>query len=145
MEHFMKAALTAARASLAEGGVPIGAALVHRGVVLGTGHNQRVQLGSTVLHAEMDALENAGRQSADIYRDATLYTTLAPCAMCTGAILLYGIPRVVIGENRAFQGEVAWLRERGVEVEVLQDAECIALMERFITEQPALWHEDIGV
>lgn len=144
MEHFMRAALEAARRSLAEGGIPIGAALVHRGVILGTGHNQRVQLGSTVLHGEMDALENAGRQSSDIYRASTLYTTLSPCAMCTGAILLYGIPRVVIGENRTFRGEEALLRERGVEVEVLQDPACIALMERFIAEKPGLWHEDIG-
>ncbi|KGE78030.1 nucleoside deaminase [Halomonas sp. ND22Bw] len=144
MEHFMRAALEAARNSRDEGGIPIGSALVHRGVILGTGHNQRVQLGSTVLHGEMDALENAGRQSADIYRESTLFTTLSPCAMCTGAILLYGIPRVVIGENRTFLGEEALLRERGVEVEVLQDPDCIALMEAFIAEKPALWHEDIG-
>ncbi|MBB3142659.1 nucleoside deaminase [Halomonas organivorans] len=144
MEHFMRAALEAARRSLSEGGIPIGAALVHRGVILGTGHNQRVQLGSTVLHGEMDALENAGRQPPGTYRESTLYTTLSPCAMCTGAILLYGIPRVVIGENRTFQGEETLLRERGVEVEVLQDPECIALMERFIAERPTLWHEDIG-
>lgn len=144
MEHFMRAALDAARASRDEGGIPIGSALVHRGVILGTGHNQRVQLGSTVLHGEMDALENAGRQSAEIYRESTLYTTLSPCAMCTGAILLYGIPRVVIGENRTFLGEEALLREWGVEVEVLQDPDCIALMEAFIAERPELWHEDIG-
>ncbi|RTR02443.1 nucleoside deaminase [Halomonas nitroreducens] len=144
MEHFMKAALKEARDSLAEGGIPIGAVLVHQGVILGSGHNRRVQLGSAVLHGEMDALDNAGRQPGAIYRDATLYTTLSPCAMCTGAILLYGIPRVVIGENRTFLGEEALLRERGVEVEVLQDPECIALMERFIADAPELWHEDIG-
>ncbi len=144
MEHFMRAALEAARNSLDEGGIPIGSVLVHRGVILGTGHNQRVQLGSTVLHGEMDALENAGRQPAEIYRESTLYPTLSPCAMCTGAILLYGIPRVVIGENRTFLGEEALLRARGVEVEVLQDPACIALMEGFIAEQPELWHEDIG-
>lgn len=144
MEHFMRAALEAAQTSRDEGGIPIGSVLVHRGVILGSGHNQRVQLGSTVLHGEMDALENAGRQSADIYRESTLYTTLSPCAMCTGAILLYGIPRVVIGENRTFLGEEALLRERGVEVEVLQDPDCIALMEGFIAENPGLWHEDIG-
>ncbi|MBB3232829.1 nucleoside deaminase [Halomonas stenophila] len=144
MEHFMKAALNEARDSLAEGGIPIGSVLVHRGVILGSGHNRRVQLGSAVLHGEMDALDNAGRQPAAIYRDSTLYTTLSPCAMCTGAILLYGIPRVVIGENRTFLGEEALLRERGVEVEVLQDPECIALMERFIAASPELWHEDIG-
>ncbi|UYG08685.1 nucleoside deaminase [Halomonas sp. M4R1S46] len=144
MEHFMKAALNEARDGLAEGGIPIGSVLVHQGVILGRGHNRRVQLGSAVLHGEMDALDNAGRQPAAIYRDSTLYTTLSPCAMCTGAILLYGIPRVVIGENRTFLGEEALLRERGVEVEVLQDPECIALMERFIATSPELWHEDIG-
>ncbi|MBW5802085.1 nucleoside deaminase [Halomonas elongata] len=144
MDHFMQAALDEARAGLDEGGIPIGSVLVHRGVILGGGHNRRVQLGSTVLHGEMDALENAGRQSADIYRESTLYTTLSPCAMCTGAILLYGIPRVVIGENRTFLGEEALLRSHGVEVEVLQEPECIALMEGFITASPDLWFEDIG-
>ncbi|XKE46546.1 nucleoside deaminase [Halomonas organivorans] len=144
MEHFMKAALTAARESLAEGGVPVGVVLVHRGVILGTGHNQRVQLGSAILHGALDALENAGRQPPEIYRESTLYTTLTPCAMCSGAILLYRIPRVVIGETRSMRGEEALLRERGVEVEVLQDPECIALMEGFIADFPALWHEDIG-
>ncbi|ATJ81945.1 nucleoside deaminase [Halomonas beimenensis] len=144
MEHFMKAALKAARESLAEGGVPVGAVLVHRGVILGSGHNQRVQLGSAILHGALDALENAGRQPPEIYRESTLYTTLTPCAMCSGAILLYRIPRVVIGETRSMRGEEALLRERGVEVEVLQDPECIALMEGFIADSPALWHEDIG-
>lgn len=144
MEHFMRAALEAARNSLDEGGIPIGSVLVHRGVILGTGHNQRVQLGSTVLHGEMDALENAGRQPAEIYRESTLYTTLSPCAMCSGAILLYGITHVVIGENRTFMGEEDLLRSRGVHVEVLQDAECEALMREFIALHPELWNEDIG-
>ncbi|WBF18891.1 nucleoside deaminase [Halomonas elongata] len=144
MDHFMQAALDEARAGLDEGGIPIGSVLVHRGVILGGGRNRRVQLGSTVLHGEMDAMENAGRQSADIYRESTLYTTLSPCAMCTGAILLYGIPRVVIGENRTFLGEEALLRSHGVEVEVLQEPECIALMEDFISASPDLWFEDIG-
>lgn len=144
MDHFMRAALAAARQGLAEGGVPVGAVLVHRGVILATGHNQRVQLGSAVLHGALDALENAGRQPPEVYREATLYTTLAPCAMCSGAVLLYRIPRVVIGENRSFRGEEARLRERGIEVEVLQDPDCIALMAGFIADRPALWHEDIG-
>ncbi|MDT8880755.1 nucleoside deaminase [Halomonas saccharevitans] len=144
MEHFMQAALEEARQGLGEGGIPIGSVLVHRGVILGRGRNRRVQLGSAVLHGEMDALDNAGRHPAEVYRESTLYTTLSPCAMCSGAILLYGIPRVVIGENRTFQGEEALLKERGVEVEVWQEPECIALMESFIAASPELWHEDIG-
>ncbi|WP_108447195.1 nucleoside deaminase [Halomonas denitrificans] len=144
MEHFMQAALEEARQGLDEGGIPIGSVLVHRGVIIGRGRNRRVQLGSAVLHGEMDALENAGRHPAEVYRESTLYTTLSPCAMCSGAILLYGIPRVVIGENRTFLGEEALLEERGVEVEVWQDPECIALMEAFIAASPELWHEDIG-
>jgi len=144
MDRFMQAALEEARHSLEEGGIPIGSVLVHRGVVIGRGHNRRVQLGSAVLHGEMDALENAGRHPAETYRDSTLYTTLSPCAMCSGAILLYGIPKVVIGENHSFLGEEALLRERGVEVEIWQDPECIALMTHFIAASPALWHEDIG-
>ncbi|MDX1465430.1 MAG: nucleoside deaminase [Halomonas sp.] len=144
MEHFMQAALEEARRGLEEGGIPIGSVLVHRGVIIGRGRNRRVQLGSAVLHGEMDALENAGRHPAEVYRESTLYTTLSPCAMCSGAILLYGIPRVVIGENRTFLGEEALLEERGVEVEVWQEPECIALMEAFIAASPALWHEDIG-
>ena len=144
MEHFMQAALEEARRGLDEGGIPIGSVLVHRGVIIGRGRNRRVQLGSAVLHGEMDALENAGRHPAEVYRESTLYTTLSPCAMCSGAILLYGIPRVVIGENRTFLGEEALLKERGVEVEVWQDPECIALMEAFIAASPELWHEDIG-
>ena len=118
--------------------------LVHQGNVLGRGHNRRVQQGSVVLHGEMDALERAGRQRAGVYRECTLYTTLSPCAMCSGTILLYGIPHVMIGENRTFQGEEELLRSRGVTVEVLQDERCIALMTRFIAAQPGLWAEDIG-
>lgn len=144
MDHHMRAAIEEARQGLREGGVPIGSVLVHNGVVLGRGHNRRVQQGSVVLHAEMDALENAGRQPASVYRECTIYTTLSPCAMCSGAILLYGIPRVVIGENRTFLGEEDLLRGRGVEVTVLQDAECEELMTRFIQENPGLWNEDIG-
>jgi cytosine deaminase len=144
MDSFMQAAIDEARRGLAEGGIPIGSVLVHPERVLGRGHNRRVQQGSTVLHGEMDALENAGRQPAAVYRDCTLYTTLSPCAMCSGAILLYGIPRVVIGESRTFMGEEALLRSRGVQVEVLQDEDCIALMRRFIADHPELWNEDIG-
>jgi cytosine deaminase len=142
---FLEAAIAEAELGLAEGGIPIGAVLVHQGQVLGRGHNRRVQRGSVVLHGEMDALERAGRQRASVYRECTLYTTLSPCAMCSGSILLYGIPHVVIGENRTFQGEEALLRTRGVNVEVLQDERCIELMTRFIAAQPDLWAEDIGV
>lgn len=144
MDTFMQAAIAEAQAGLGEGGIPIGSVLVHQGVILGRGHNRRVQQGSAILHGEMDALENAGRQAAQVYREAVLYTTLSPCAMCTGAILLYGIPRVVIGENRTFMGEEDLLRARGVVVDVLQDKSCIAMMQAFIAEQPALWNEDIG-
>ncbi len=140
----MEVAIEEARLGLAEGGVPIGSVLVHQGKILGRGHNRRVQQGSTVLHGEMDALENAGRQSAAVYRQCTLYTTLSPCAMCSGAILLYGIPKVVIGENRTFTGEEELLRSRGVELTILQDAECIAIMNEFISAHPDLWNEDIG-
>jgi len=140
----MQAAIDEARAGLAEGGIPIGSVIVHRGRIIGRGHNRRVQRGSAILHGEMDALENAGRQSAAVYRESTLYTTLSPCAMCTGAILLYGIPRVVIGENKTFIGEEDLLRSRGVAVEVLEDDTCIALMRAFIADQPGLWNEDIG-
>ena len=143
-DEFMRAAIGEARAGLAEGGIPIGSVLVHAGHVIGRGRNRRVQRGSVVLHGEMDALENAGRQPASVYRKCTIYTTLSPCPMCTGAILLYGIPRVVIGENVTFQGDEALLRSRGVLVEVLQDDECIRLMTEFIAEQPKLWNEDIG-
>jgi len=119
--------------------------LVYRNKILGRGHNRRVQKGSVVLHGEMDALENAGRQSAAVYRECVIYTTLSPCAMCTGAILLYGIPKVIVGENRTFRGEEDLLRSRGFEVTVLQDGTCIAMMKRFIQERPELWNEDIGV
>jgi cytosine/creatinine deaminase len=144
MDEYLRAALDEARRGLAEGGIPIGSVLVHEGHILGRGHNRRVQDGSVVLHAEMDALERAGRQPATVYQAATLYTTLSPCAMCSGAILLYGVPRVVIGENRTFRGEEDLLRSRGVELEIVDDAECVALMADFIRRHPALWNEDIG-
>ena len=140
----MDAAIEEAQRGLAEGGIPIGSVLVHDGRIIGRGHNRRVQRGSAVLHGEMDALENAGRQPARVYRESTLYTTLSPCAMCTGAALLYGIPRIVIGENVTFMGEEALLRERGVELTLVQDERCIALMRRFIADHPDLWFEDIG-
>ena len=144
-DPFMKLALEEALAGLNEDGIPIGSVLVYGDRVLGKGHNRRVQKGSVILHGEMDALENAGRQRTAIYRGCTIYTTLSPCSMCTGAILLYGIPRVVIGENRSFMGEESLLRSRGVSVTVLQDPACIELMSRFIQSHPALWNEDIGV
>jgi len=145
MDTFMRAALEEARQGLSEGGIPIGSVLVHNGEIIGRGHNRRVQQGSAILHGEMDALERAGRQAAQVYRESVLYTTLSPCPMCSGAIILYGIPKVVVGENRSFMGEEQWLSSRGVQVEVLQDAECIRLMRDFIAEKPALWNEDIGV
>ena len=145
MDSFLRAAIEEAERGLREGGIPIGAVLVHDGRVLGRGHNRRVQRGSAVLHAEMDALENAGRQPAAIYRESVMYTTLSPCAMCSGAILLYGIRRVVVGENRTFVGEEELLRARGVRVDVVQDEGCIAMMRSFIAAHPALWDEDIGV
>ncbi|MBL8404752.1 MAG: nucleoside deaminase [Dechloromonas sp.] len=144
MDEFMQAAIAEARQGLAEGGIPIGSVIVHRGRIIGRGHNRRVQQGSAILHGEMDALEQAGRQPASIYRDCVLYTTLSPCAMCSGAILLYGIPRIVVGENQTFMGEEELLRSRGVRVDVLQNEECIALMRNFIASRPALWNEDIG-
>jgi cytosine/creatinine deaminase len=143
-DPFLDAAVAEAEAGLAEGGIPIGSVLVHDGRILGRGRNRRVQHGSVVLHGEMDALENAGRQPAAVYRRSVIYTTLSPCPMCSGAILLYGIPKVVVGENRTFLGDEALLRGRGVEVEVVQDPRCIELMQRFIAENPALWNEDIG-
>jgi creatinine deaminase len=144
-DPFLQAAIDEARAGLAEGGIPIGSVIVHRGRIIGRGHNRRVQQGSAILHGEMDAFENAGRQPASVYRDCTLYTTLSPCAMCSGAILLYGIPKVIVGENRTFMGEEELLRSRGVTVEVMQDDTCIALMRDFITAKPQVWNEDIGV
>lgn len=141
----MRAAIDAARAGLAEGGIPIGSVLVHQGRILGRGYNRRVQKGSVVLHGEMDALENAGRLPASVYRECTIYTTLSPCPMCSGAITLYGIPRVVIGENVTFTGDEDRLRHQGVELVVLQDAECVALMREFIAARPDIWNEDIGV
>ena len=144
MDDFMQTAMEEAQAGFAEGGIPIGSVLVHRGAVIGRGHNRRVQQGSAILHGEMDALENAGRQSAEVYRDSVLYTTLSPCAMCSGAILLYGIPRVVIGENVTFTGDEDLLRSRGVKIELLQEETCIALMREVISQHPALWQEDIG-
>lgn len=145
MDPFMQAAIDEARQGLAEGGIPIGSVIVHRGQIIGRGHNRRVQKGSAILHGEMDAFENAGRQPAEVYREAILYTTLSPCAMCSGAMLLYGIRQVVVGENRSFMGEEALLRSRGVNITVLQDASCIELMRQFMAEKPALWNEDIGV
>ena len=145
MDAFMQAAIDEARQGLAEGGIPIGSVIVHKGRIIGRGHNRRVQEGSAIRHGEMDAFENAGRQPASVYRESVLYTTLSPCSMCSGAILLYGIPRIIVGENRTFLGEEALLRSRGVQVEVRQDAECIALMEEFIARRPELWNEDIGV
>ena len=143
-DPLLQAAIDEARRGLAEGGIPIGAVIVHRGAIIGRGHNRRVQKGSPILHGEMDALENAGRQPASVYRDSVLYTTLSPCAMCSGAILLYGIPRIVVGENRTFLGEESLLRSRGVDVVVLQDDTCIALMHDFIVSRPDVWNEDIG-
>lgn len=143
-DPFLRAAIEEARQGLAEGGIPIGSVIVHRGRILGRGHNRRVQKGSAILHGEMDALESAGRQPARVYRESVLYTTLSPCAMCSGAILLYGIPKVVVGENRSFLGEEALLRSHGVDVEVLQDATCVGLMRQFIAANPELWNEDIG-
>lgn len=145
MDTFMQAALAEAKQGLAEGGIPIGSVIVHNGRIIGRGHNRRVQKGSAILHGEMDALENAGRQPAAVYRECTLYTTLSPCAMCSGAILLYGIPRVIVGENRTFLGEEELLKSRGVTVEVLQEQECISMMTDFIGTRPELWNEDIGV
>jgi creatinine deaminase len=143
-DPFLQAAIEEARRGLAEGGIPIGSVLVHKGHIIGRGHNRRVQQGSCVLHGEMDALENAGRQPASVYRECTIYTTLSPCSMCTGAILLYGIPRVVIGEHRTFMGEEDLLKSRGVEVRVVDDAACVQMMQDFIAQQPELWNEDIG-
>lgn len=145
MDPFLLAAIGEAQRGLSEGGIPIGSVLVHSGVIVGRGHNRRVQRGSVILHAEMDALENASRRTAAFYRKATLYTTLSPCAMCCGAVLLYGIPRIVVGENESFMGEEQWLSSHGVQIEVVRDPRCIDLMREFMRRQPALWAEDIGV
>jgi len=145
MDPFLRAAIDEAGKGLREGGIPIGSVIVHRGEIIGRGHNRRVQQGSVVLHGEMDALENAGRRTAAVYRECTLYTTLSPCSMCSGAILLYGIPRIIVGENRSFMGEEELLRSRGVDVQVLQDETCVQLMQAFIAARPELWNEDIGV
>jgi cytosine/creatinine deaminase len=143
-DAFLRAAIAEAQQGRAEGGIPIGSVIVHDGKIIGRGHNRRVQKGNPILHGEMDALENAGRQKAAVYRQSILYTTLSPCAMCSGAILLYGLPRIVIGENRTFLGEEDLLRSRGVQLEVVQDPECIAMMKEFIATHPQLWNEDIG-
>ena len=144
MDQFLNAAIEEAERSLSEGGIPIGSVLVHSGAIVGRGHNRRVQKGSVILHAEMDALENAGRRCAAFYRECTLYTTLSPCAMCSGAILLYGIPRVVVGENHSFMGEEQWLSARGIQIQVIQNPACIKLMCEFVERHSTLWAEDIG-
>ena len=144
MDFFLAAAMEEAVLGRDEGGIPIGAVLVHQGRIIGRGHNRRVQQGSAVLHGEMDALERAGRRPASVYRESVIYTTLSPCSMCSGAILLYGIPHFVVGENRTFMGEEVWLRSRGVRVDVAQDEQCVRMMEQFISARPELWNEDIG-
>jgi len=144
-DPFLEAALEEARQSLSEGGIPIGSVLVHGGRIIGRGHNRRVQTGSPIDHGEMNCLRNAGRLAAKVYRNSVLYSTLSPCPMCSGAILLYRIPRVIAGENRTFVGAEEYLRSQGIEVEVLQDPECIRLMTGFIRANPGLWNEDIGV
>jgi cytosine deaminase len=145
MEEFLQAAIDEARLGLAEGGIPIGSVVVHEGRIVGRGHNRRVQSGSAILHAEMDALERVGRKPAAFYRDCTLYTTLSPCPMCSGAIVLYKIPRVVIGEHTSFMGEERWLAGHGVQLDVRNDPRCLALMREFMERHPGLWAEDIGV
>ena len=144
MDSFLAEAIAEAESGLAEGGIPIGSVLVYQGKIIGRGHNRRIQRGSAVLHGEMDALENAGRLSASVYTQSVLYTTLSPCAMCSGAILLYRIPRVIIGENVTFLGEEELLQSRGVVLEVLQESRCSELMRKFILKNPSLWNEDIG-
>lgn len=145
MDMFLQAAIEEARKGLAAGGIPIGSVLVLDGQIIGRGHNQRVQKGSVIHHAEMNCLENAGRRTAAVYKRCTLYSTLSPCPMCSGAVLLYGIPRVIVGENTTFQGPEAYVRSQGVQVEVLGDETCIRLMRDFIAANPSLWNEDIGV
>lgn len=144
MDEFMMAAIEEAKKGRDEGGIPIGSVLVHQGKIIGRGHNRRVQQGSCVLHGEMDALENAGRLPASVYQQSVIYTTLSPCSMCSGAILLYGIPKVIIGENQTFLGEEAWLQSKGVQLEVWQDQTCVDMMRTFIADSPQLWNEDIG-
>ncbi|MFC3417529.1 nucleoside deaminase [Algoriphagus hitonicola] len=144
MDEYLEAAINEAKIGLQEGGIPIGSVLVHQGKIIGKGHNKRVQQKSVTLHGEMDALENAGRQPASVYQESVIYTTLSPCPMCTGAILLYGIPKVIIGENRTFMGSEKLLRENGVEVVVVNDPTCVKMMEEFIEKNPSLWNEDIG-
>ncbi len=144
-DQFFEEAVNQAKIGLQEGGIPIGSVIVHDNKILGKGHNKRIQEGSVVLHGEMDALENAGRQKAAVYKESVLYTTLSPCPMCSGTIILYGIPKVVVGENRTFLGEEALLRSKGMEVIVLNDEECIDMMTKFINDKPQLWNEDIGV
>jgi cytosine deaminase len=144
MDQFMQVAIEEAQKGLAEGGIPIGSVIVHNNTIIGRGHNRRVQSGSPILHGEMDAFENAGRQSAQTYRESIIYTTLSPCAMCSGAIMLYGISHVVIGENQTFMGEEALLKSKGISVTVLQNQQCINLMKDFISTKPELWNEDIG-
>ena len=144
-DPFLAAAIEQARKSYAEGGIPIGSVLVHDGKIIGRGHNCRVQTGSPIDHGEMNCLRNAGRLPASIYRNCTIYSTLSPCPMCSGAIVLYKIPRLVVGENRTFMGAEDYMRSQGISVEVVQDAECIELMQGFIREKPELWHEDIGI
>ncbi len=143
--YFMSQAIEEAKKGLAEGGIPIGSILVKNGLIIGRGHNQRVQHDSVIHHAEMNCLETAGRLTAKDYKDCTIYTTLSPCPMCSGAILLYKIPRVVIGENQTYMGDEAHLKDQGVELTVLRNQECVQLMQDFIKEQPALWNEDISV
>jgi cytosine deaminase len=145
MDKFLLEAIKEAEISLSEGGIPIGSVIVHAGKIIGRGHNRRVQNGSVILHGEMDALENAGRQLASVYKNCVLYTTLSPCPMCSGTILLYGIPKVVIGEHETFLGEEKLLAEKGVEVVVVNDMRCKELMKSFIESNPELWNEDIGV
>jgi creatinine deaminase len=144
MDPFMQAAIDEAQKGLTEGGIPIGSVIVHDGKIIGRGHNRRVQEGSAIKHGEMDAFENAGRQPARVYREATLYTTLSPCAMCSGAILLYGIRKIIVGEHETFMGEEELLKSRGVQVDVLHDPVCVGLMQQFIADKPELWNEDIG-
>lgn len=145
MDEFMREALAEAKKGLAENGIPIGAVLVHNGQIIGRGHNKRLQENSAILHAEMNALENAGRQPASVYKESVMYTTLSPCSMCSGAIILYGIPKLIIGENVNFVGEEDCLKLRGVDITVLNDPECIKIMENFIRDNPFLWNEDIGI